>query len=46
MVLYSCQRRQGNEKYFKLKADLSAGEKRINAQEIKPSMGAFLPVRD
>ena len=43
-VLYPCKR--GNEKYFKLKKDLSAGERRINAQEIKPSMGVFLPVRD
>ena len=46
IVLYSCQRRQGNEKYFKVKEDLPIDEMRINAQEIKPSMGVFLPVKD
>ena len=44
LVLYPCKR--GNDKYLKKKKDLSAGEIRINAQEIKPSMGIFLPVKD
>ena len=42
--LYPCK--QGDKKYFKLEEDLSAGETRANAQEIKPSMGVSLPVRD